>query len=319
MTDESVPQASPIPGQPEGTQIHEPRHARTKVWRKQVNTWYHEHRFPVIASLIGLLILVLAVALGISLLNNNTNNGIAGKMEVPPQNPGPAYSDGVRSWTEFKNAADALDKDNVEGNIMYDSLHELHPEQGDIRQAVAAMVTLEKSGKTFLYTAPKGAAFINTDYKVSKNGGLEYRFFEDVTKNNTTTFLTFADGTVAVKAGCANAVRFHKNVPSGKKVVVKYPGRKKTPSKCDNNTGQYAKYAKQDPHQNVGSTPGYKRGTAEAVSKQQQGEPKGGTNPTPNGTPGTGSGGTTPGGSGSGAPVPNPGAGQTIGGTVPHP
>jgi len=271
----------------------------------------------VLAALAAFIVVVTFVIYTLSSQFNPAN--IAGKMEAPPANPGPAYSFGVRSWTQFKTAADALDTDTVEGNIMYDSLHELHPEQGDIRQAVAAMVALEKSGKTYLYTAPKGAAFINTDYKVVGDSKLGYRFFEDVTKNNTTEFLKFADGTVAVKAGCANAVRFHKSVPSTKKIVFRPPGKKKPPTKCDNNTGQYKKYARQDPRKNVGKTVGYKRGNAETVSKRQQGEPKGGTDPTPSGTPGTGSGGTTPGGSGSGSPAPNPGSGQTIGGTVPHP
>jgi len=282
-----------------------------------------EEKRPFYRTTLGIVVIVLVILAllglgGYAIYNNLHEDSVAGRMVPAPERPGPFVPGGVNSWVEYKTAADAQDKDKVEGNIMYESLALLHPEQGDIREAVAKMALLEKSGKSYMYVAPKGAAFINTA-RIAVDGKLDYRFFEDYTRNNSTKFLTFADQTIALKAGCANAVLFHKNVP-GEKVSIKHGTKKPVvvtpPTKCTNQEGQYMKSGKQASKSNVGETDGYVRDNLETVTKQQTSEPKGGTTPTTKGTPGTDSGGTTPGGPGIGTPVPNPGAGETIGGSV---
>lgn len=249
---------------------------------------------PLWARIVSVVVLIALFVVGLMVFRSCTANDdsnieldVAGRMIDPPEDPVPAVPDGVQNWVEFKKAADLLDTDDVEGNIMYDSLAMLHPEQGNIREAVAGMAMLEQSGKTFLYVAPMGATYINTEYRAI-DGKLDFRFFEDETTNTVTPFLTFADDTVAVKAGCANAVRFHKTVPGIKANPVPTPSSEipdtpdtpetpppSTEVKGGDTTGGAARQPVNDSNAVVTPTTGYtgggtgSTGSAETVTEEQ--------------------------------------------------
>lgn len=239
---------------------------------------------PFYRTTLGLVVIVLAILAllglcGYAIYNSLQENSVPGRMVPAPAVTDPFVPDGTQNWIEYKTAADLLDHDKTEGNIMYESLALLHPEQGDIRKAVAQMALLEKSGKSYMYVAPKGVKYINTTRKVVE-GKLDYRFFEDVTKDSTTKFLTFADGTVAVKVGCANAARFYKDVPGVKvSTKVKKPPTKKPPGDVpedekgpDNGMGRQTL---RNGHAVRIDTPGYTgggsgtSGTAEGITQKQ--------------------------------------------------
>jgi hypothetical protein len=127
------------------------------------------------------------------------------------------------------------------------------------------------------------------------------------------TEISMGGNTSMVKNNCVNK----QVVSAPKAVIILPPSREEIP--CPNKRNPKATQPVQDNNpRDVAPTPGYKRGNAEQVVGTQESEPKGGTEPTPKGTPGTGAGGTTPSGSDNGEvnsgptndPVPSEGAGQ---------
>lgn len=278
----------------------ERRGNRTKAFGRRLRSgrdWAKKNA----AELIVLAVLVIGISTVAWAVSNANNQKQAKTLEetLPltasfeeapgPEGPVPALADGIQSWTEYNTAADALDKDNIEGNIMYDSLHELHPERSNIRKAVDEMVTLEEEGNSYLWTASIGVKFINTDYCITENSQkVGYKFFDDKTKDDVTMFLTWADNVPAVKAGCANSVRFYKQQLVAKKVAqakksTSKPGKPECPPSGEkegcqqpDKTNGAAKQPLQDSNAVTTPTPGYtgggsgSSGTAETIVKEQQ-------------------------------------------------
>ena len=154
------------------------------------------------------------------------------------------------------------------------SLQALFPER-DIRKEIVKLVSQEASGNSFAVLLPAGTGFINTSYP--KKGWPKWLFFRD-TLEGEYAFLTFSDGTVAIKMVCGNSVRLLKSVPARKVRGTTSPPNPPTREsvKGPDKTNGAARQRLRDSHAVLTPTPGYtgggsgSSGTAEQIIQQQQ-------------------------------------------------
>ncbi len=174
----------------------------------------------------------------------------------------PMWPAGVHSWTQWEDVATSE---------MREALLEMvgvSPE--DTRKWAADEMVL---GKSFQTEVDPGTIISNSGI----NDAGWYRVNRYVVKEGDTLFLTTDKGIIAVKVSCGNPVS--PVSPTSAKGTNPYP----------NSIGDHQRATPVPP-----ATPGYVPSTAERVTEEQNTAPIGGLDPTPSGTPGTGSGGVTP-------------------------
>lgn len=142
------------------------------------------------------------------------------------------------------------------------------------------MLTLEMGGKNLMKTLNEDTSYTNTGYK---NGNL---YVGKVTLTKGSKVIVDSSGKTVVKPNCRNPIG--PPGPNKVKVIDITPPKKE---ECPPGRNPKSFQPVQDNHGLDKPTPGYPgRGNAEQVVQDQNSQPKGGTAPTPYGTPGTGNG-----------------------------
>jgi len=175
----------------------------------------------------------------------------------------PLWPEGVKSWTQWESVAT-------------EQMHEaLFAVTGVTKEQTQKWAAEEQAmGKDFSIEVPPGTAITNS----GSNESGWYEVTGYIVKEGDTLFLATDKGIIAVKQSCGNPVR-----PGGNGQEVKGP------NPWPDFIGDHQASVSVPP-----GTPWYIPGTAEEVTEEQEAAPIGGLDPTPVGTPGTGSGGTTP-------------------------
>lgn len=189
----------------------------------------------------------------------------------------PFVSAGIHSWVQWEKEATP-------------EMREALLEVADVTSQQTQQWAAEEQafGREFLAELPVGLPIVNTG--ISRAGNW-YRVNGYLVRTGDTTFLVTDKGIPAVKISCGNPVAL--KPPT----VAELPREEPTPPKGGN---PYPNFVRE--HQEAvplpPRTPGYTPGNADRVREEQGRQPIGGTDPTPPGTPGVGSGGVTPPGQG---------------------
>lgn len=240
----------------------------------------------------GAVIAILVVALIASFLlyNASKNNTPKNEQSVRHVNDqevdqSPLEALGCSSWTQFQQKA-------AKNAAMWTALAMVRPDisKADVKELVAA----EARGKSFVKELPVGTVITNTGLK----NGQAYVVTGYTIKKGDVLVLVDKQGVPTVKVSCGNPISPANYVT--KKPSEPKPEPKKEESCPTRNSDPKGKYTPHHPGTATyynppapasSEAPNYSRGNAEEVDKNR------GTGESSMGSPGNGSGGTTPGGS----------------------